>query len=430
MAPRGGGVGGSRRAGPLTGLRVLQVVHGFPPREGAGTERYASRLAAALRARGHAVHTFAATIDPARPMYSVLREEHVTRVVNNLPGRETRHGGRDAQIEAIFERERARFAPDVVHIQHVIGLSASLPLGGVRAAWTLHDAWAWCAAGGTLLPAGAEAPCEGPNAGCAACASAWQRDTPGVDRALGVGARLGAVLDPARLHRAWKRLPAGVRARVTGGAPESISPAQVASRAAALRELAGSCRLIAPSRWLAAQAEQQGLGPVRVVPHGVGGGTPREPPGEGAPLVFVGTLAWHKGPDLVREGWRRAAVPAPLRVYGPAGPDPRFRVDSDGVLDEPGVMAALRGARALVLGSRWPENAPLVILEARSVGCPVIAPRIGGIPELVQDGVDGHLYRAGDADDLARVLRLPLPGGVTAPPTFDAHVDAVLDVYR
>lgn len=410
-------------------MRVLQVVHGFPPRENAGTERYASRLANALRARGHAVHTFAATIDPARAMYTVLREEHVTRVVNNLPGRETRHGGGDAQVDAIFERERARFAPDVVHLQHVMGLSAGLPLGGVRAVWTLHDAWGWCPAGGTLLPPGAEASCEGPNPGCGACATAWQRDTPGVDRALGVGARLGAVVDPARLHRAWKRLPAGLRARVTGGAPEAITAEQVASRAAALRALAGACRVIAPSRWLADEAERQGLGPVRVVPHGVASASGRAPPGEAAPLVFLGTLAWHKGPDLVREAWRRAAVPVPLRVYGPPGPDPRFHVDSDGVLDEAGVMAALRGARALVLGSRWPENAPLVILEARSVGCPVIAPRIGGIPELVEDGVDGHLYRPGDVDDLVRALRLPVPSLVTPPPTFDSHVDALLDIY-
>ena len=40
----------------------------------------------------------------------------------------------------------------------------------------------------------------------------------------------------------------------------------------------------------------------------------------------------------------------------------------------------------LVMGSRWRESY-LVILEARAAGCPVIAPSIGGIPEIITDGV-------------------------------------------
>ena len=96
----------------------------------------------------------------------------------------------------------------------------------------------------------------------------------------------------------------------------------------------------------------------------------------------------------------------------------------------------LAGARALVLGSRWPENAPLVVLEARAQGCPVIAPRIGGLPELVEEGVDGLLVSPDDADALAAALRvLDDDAGharlrVRAPPTFASHLDAVEAVYR
>ena len=43
----------------------------------------------------------------------------------------------------------------------------------------------------------------------------------------------------------------------------------------------------------------------------------------------------------------------------------------------------------------------MVITEALSVGCPVIAPRIGGIPEMIREGENGLLYSAGDIDDLA-----------------------------
>jgi glycosyltransferase involved in cell wall biosynthesis len=83
------------------------------------------------------------------------------------------------------------------------------------------------------------------------------------------------------------------------------------------------------------------------------------------------------------------------------------------------------------MGSRWPENAPLVLLEARAAGCPVVAPAIGGIPELVEDGVDGWLYRPGDAADLARALRAaatqaPRP---RPPRTLATQVDDTLAVY-
>ena len=55
--------------------------------------------------------------------------------------------------------------------------------------------------------------------------------------------------------------------------------------------------------------------------------------------------------------------------------------------------------------SLWFENYPLVIHEGFSAGRPVLASRLGAIPECVRDGVDGLLFAPGDADDLARVLR-------------------------
>ena len=61
-------------------------------------------------------------------------------------------------------------------------------------------------------------------------------------------------------------------------------------------------------------------------------------------------------------------------------------------------------ARAVVVPSQWPENCPMNILEAKALGRPVVAARIGGIPELVRDGIDGILFRPGDVEDLRRAL--------------------------
>jgi glycosyltransferase involved in cell wall biosynthesis len=62
-----------------------------------------------------------------------------------------------------------------------------------------------------------------------------------------------------------------------------------------------------------------------------------------------------------------------------------------------------RKAAVVVVGSRY-DNFPGTVLEAMALGTPLVAPRIGGIPEIVSDGVNGLLYEAGDAGDMAAKL--------------------------
>lgn len=409
--------------------RLLQVVHGYPPRENAGTEQYAHRLATELRRRGWEVHTFAPTLAPGRPMWERIEAPGVTRYVQNAPWAALRSGPSDPAVDRLYAEVQDRVRPDVVHLHHLHGVSTSLPLGAPTV-WTLHDAWAWCAAGGQMVRDGA--PCDGPGPACAACASAWARDSPRV----GVGLRLAAVagrwLPPDRLHAAWRRLPARLRARALAGRPAPVDPSLPEARRAAFLALARRCRLVSPSRFLAEAAARAGLPEPVVIPHGVDP-TPRRPPAADAPLVFLGTLAPHKGPHLVRAAWERAGRPAPLRIHGPPGPDAAYvaALAHHGPVDAAEVPALLAAARALVLGSTWPENAPLVVLEARAAGCPVVAPAIGGIPELVTPGVDGWLYPPGNVDALAACLvaatreRPP----VSPPPSFGAHVDRLLELY-
>src|SRR5262249_51647756 len=69
--------------------------------------------------------------------------------------------------------------------------------------------------------------------------------------------------------------------------------------------------------------------------------------------------------------------------------------------DVPHVLASLD---VLVVPSIWPENSPFVIREAFLAGVPVVASRIGGIPQTVVDGVNGLLVEPGTADSLHRAL--------------------------
>lgn len=82
-------------------------------------------------------------------------------------------------------------------------------------------------------------------------------------------------------------------------------------------------------------------------------------------------------------------------------------VDSLGFVDNVRMRQEIATARAIVLFSRQ-ENAPTIIAQAMAAGKPVVASRVGGVPEMVQDGRSGFLVDSEDesalADRLATVL--------------------------
>jgi len=63
-------------------------------------------------------------------------------------------------------------------------------------------------------------------------------------------------------------------------------------------------------------------------------------------------------------------------------------------------------AKAVIIPSIWFENMPLSLLEALSLGKIVLASNIGGIPEMIHDGANGLLFKAGDEIDLASKINL------------------------
>lgn len=63
-------------------------------------------------------------------------------------------------------------------------------------------------------------------------------------------------------------------------------------------------------------------------------------------------------------------------------------------------------AKAVVIPSRWLENMPLSLLESLALGKIVIASRLGGLPEIIKNGVNGYLFKPGDILDLRSKLEL------------------------
>lgn len=65
----------------------------------------------------------------------------------------------------------------------------------------------------------------------------------------------------------------------------------------------------------------------------------------------------------------------------------------------------IREARLSVYPSEWYENCPFSVMESQMYGTPVLGADIGGIPELIQDGKTGELYKSGDALELEGKIR-------------------------
>ena len=192
------------------------------------------------------------------------------------------------------------------------------------------------------------------------------------------------------------------------------------TRKAALRR---ARQVFCPSAYLRTVALGWGLEPARVTvlpnpaPH-----VPELPPREelraelgleGDVLAFAGRLGPQKALGVALEATARTSG-VTLVVAGD-GPERtalerrsrELRIDGRvrflGNVPRDAVLRLFRAADASVLASAW-ENFPHTVVEALAVGCPVIATRVGGVPEVVHDGENGLLVPPGDRDALAAAI--------------------------
>ncbi|WGW04457.1 glycosyltransferase [Tropicibacter oceani] len=132
---------------------------------------------------------------------------------------------------------------------------------------------------------------------------------------------------------------------------------------------------------------------------------------EGAELLFVGRLAAVKGVPVLLDALRGLDHPGlHLTVIGD-GPDraaleeqaKALSVSFVGYKSQDEVAGALSKTDVFVLPS-FAEGVPVVLMEAMASGVPVVTTRIAGVPELVADGLTGHLVPPGDTVALRRAI--------------------------
>jgi len=109
---------------------------------------------------------------------------------------------------------------------------------------------------------------------------------------------------------------------------------------------------------------------------------------------------------LVGDGPQRAEIKATIRTLGLAG-----RVTITGWATSEQVRRYINSARALVLPSFY-EGLPVAAMEALALGRPVIATYVGGVPELVRDGLNGWLVPPGSVSALAQAIKEALAAPV------------------
>jgi len=189
------------------------------------------------------------------------------------------------------------------------------------------------------------------------------------------------------------------------------------------RALRGARHVLSPSEYLRDLALGWGLDPARVsvVPNTVPEITSLPPRAElraelaldGDTLAFAGRLGIQKSLGVAFEALR--SVPDVGLAIAGEGPERErlerrshelgldARVRFLGSLSRNGVLRLFRAADGSLLSSSW-ENFPHTVVEALAVGCPVIATSVGGVPEVVDDGVNGLLVPPDDPQALSGAI--------------------------
>ena len=149
-------------------------------------------------------------------------------------------------------------------------------------------------------------------------------------------------------------------------------------------------------------------------------------------VLFIGRFDRHKGGDLIIEAFSKVSRNLPRARLWFVGPDHGLLDDQGKLwhLEEfvrdrmPGALEAgivtLKGSQPFsvlneyrrkamvnVVCSRY-ETISRVLIEAMSMGCPLVAARAGGMTEAFEEGVDALAHRPGDADDLAAKIGMLL----------------------
>ena len=392
------------------GMQVLHVPYTYFPDASGGTEVYVRSLAQRLCARGYS--SAVAAPGDAKASYEESGLS-IFRFPTDAQARiDLAYGVPDEIAAEGFRIVVAQARPDIVHL-HARTAAVSdrlIDIGhaaGARVVFTYHTPTASCARG-TMMLFG-EKPCDGTieTKRCLACTFA----------ALGI---------PRQLARAAAAVPNSVYTRMAPSTESSrlrsalnIPRLIVSGRQRFLDFIGKVDHVVAVSQWVSDVLRRNGVSTAKITLSRQGIEAPAQAPRptvrcrRAGPLrvAYFGRIAAAKGPDLLARALkmipnalvqidifaiRQTAGPDPVYDYlaAQAQQDPRLTLRS--AVSPHEVIGVMADYDLIAVPSRWLETGPLVALEAFAAGVPVLGANLGGIAELVRDGVDGVLVAAND----------------------------------
>ncbi len=365
-------------------MRILQVIHRYPPYYRAGSETYTWLLSRELSKKGHDVTVFTRIENVFHSAYTLQEkiEDNIRVIRVNRPIKEYVFKSKyiDKKIEEIFEELLLRINPQIVHVGHLSHLSTNIvsitKKYGYPLVFTLHDYWLLCMRGQLITRN--NLPCTGPTVkGCSRCFSNY------FSREEDANKEIEKYLKHMKKIREWVD------------------------------------HYIAPTRFLMNIYLENGIPPEKISLLDYGFNKNmfndfKKKTSKKLRFGFLGRLVPTKGIHLLLNAFRKIPYQdVELHVHGTLEGTGNYlqieyaddsRVKFHGEYDYTELPSILSDIDVLVVPSIWYENSPLVIHEAFMAGIPVITSNFGGMAELVTDHLNGLLFKRGDVEDLKRKM--------------------------
>lgn len=169
-------------------------------------------------------------------------------------------------------------------------------------------------------------------------------------------------------------------------------------------------------------------------------------------FCFMGTFIWHKGIHVLINAFKLVKnEKIKLKIFGRGDErDPYVkdllnqakddsRIQFCGTFDYSELPEIMNGISIIIIPSSYKENFPLVMQNSFAYNKPVIASNVGGMPEVIKDGVNGFLFEQENPEQLARIIHRisqnpdiieKLKEGIISPPRIEAEALQYENIYR
>ena len=423
-------------------MRILEIIHGYPPDYNAGSENYTEAVVNELIKRGHEVAIFCRIEDHNRPEFELSENninERARKYVINIA--KTRDKFIVPEVNNSIKSVLKSFLPEIAHIEHLNHLSLDIPVilaeRRIPMVYTLHDFWLMCPRGQFIQNNTVGEPwnfCDGQED--LKCATICYKT------------HYSGFADAKQNLEYWE---GWVRDRMQSTA-EAVSKID---------------RFIAPSKTVLntfLRYYPDARNKIKYLDYGFdlarlqGRKRVKE-----ARFVFgyIGTHIPAKGVDYLIKAFGELKGNTILKIWG------RWRNDFTPALVELGNRISKTGGKeiqwmgefetekivdqvfnkidAVVVPSIWLENSPLVIHEAQEARIPVITADVGGMAEYVDDEVNGLLFNFRNISSLAKEMQrlIDEPGlgrslGVRGyrysrdgeVPSIEEHIGELLEIFN